>query len=170
MDVQDQHRRLEVAHQLDTLDAVVRRIHAETFAFELSAPGAAMPLRFVLNLPVEGMPEIRHAAMLETVLRNRDGFLRYLLLLLGEQDDSGGRGTVGSARWGEGWTASGVAETPLLEELVRAFSRSPDRLRDVDRTIKRLTARAGEQVEDIVPAEFLATWEVFREAMGGTSE
>jgi hypothetical protein len=121
-------------------------------------------LRFVLNVPVEGLPESRDAAILQTVVRNRDGFLRYLLLLLGGEDESGSdEGGAGSGSSGF-WASGGVGGMPLLEELVRAYCRTPERLGEVDAVIKRLTEGAEEQ--DIVPEEFLEIWSVFQTAMG----
>ena len=52
--------------------------------FELRAASADVRLRFALNLPLENPPHEREAAVLRTVLDNREGFLRYLLLLLGD--------------------------------------------------------------------------------------
>ncbi len=132
-------------------------------AFELRAEGKHAPLKFVLNLPVDGLPESRSAAMLQAVVRNEDGFLRYLLLLLGELGDeipgNGSDGAVGGASWGS-WASGGV---PLLEEMVRAYSREPERLRDVAKVVERLTEH--DNAPEVVPAKFLETWKVFEEAM-----
>jgi hypothetical protein len=52
---------------------------------------------------------------------------------------------------------------PLLEELVRAYSRAPERLVEVSLVVRRLTE--GDDNQQIVPAEFLETWAVFEQAM-----
>jgi hypothetical protein len=92
-------------------------------AFELTAVAKPRKLRLALNLPIEGLPAERDATIVRTVVRNRDGFLRYLLLLLGN-DDAGepgapapaeGRGSTGSGGWGSG----AFATLPLLEELTQ---------------------------------------------------
>jgi hypothetical protein len=136
-------------------------------AFELVA--AARPettLRFALNLPVEGLPDERDAAILRTVVRNREGFLRYLLLLLGDLapgeppvQELTGRGSGAS-----GWGSGAMDEMPLLEDLARAFSRDRARLREVGRVIERLQGSA--EGEQIVPQEFLELWRVFKQALG----
>ena len=132
-------------------------------AFELRAAARDLRVRFVLNLPVDGLPEARDAAVLQTVVRNRDGFLRYLLLLLGDlgygppAPDTNGTGNGGL--WGSG----GPGSMPLLEELVRAYAREPERLREVGRVVQRLIE--GSESQDIVPVEFLDTWQVFEKAM-----
>ena len=132
-------------------------------AIELCAESHDLRIRFVLNLPVKGLPEERDSAVLQTVVRNKEGFLRYLLLLLGNLDfgppplDDNGQG--GSSAWCFG----GTGGMPLLEELVRAFCREPERLREVGRVVRRLTE--GEESQKIVPEEFLDIWAVFEEAM-----
>lgn len=134
-------------------------------AFELTAEVMPKKLRFALNLPLLGAPEDREAAIIRTVIRNRDGFLRYLLLLLGDlgedliPPDLGGQGTGAFGRW----TRGAASDLPLLEELTRAFARQPERLREVDRLVKRLSAPADG--ESVIPPEFLELWDVFSNAM-----
>lgn len=134
-------------------------------AFELVAANKAGKLRFALNLPLDGMPPERDAAIMRTVLRNRDGFLRYLLLLLGDRDGTsllnrmlGGRGQSTGA-----WGLGAGNELPLLEELTRAFSRDPDRLREVGQVVERL--RGAGDGEELIPQEFLELWNIFAHAL-----
>ena len=120
-------------------------------------------LRFALNLPIEGLPPERDRAILRRVILNREGFLRYLLLLLGDLGDEGagaGHDDGESGAWGT-W-GSGEGST-LLEEMVRAFSREPDRLDAVKRLVENLSAEGDG--EPVVPVEFLQVWDVFQAAM-----
>jgi hypothetical protein len=130
-------------------------------AIELRAQVYDLRIRFVLNLPIDGLPAERDSAVLQTVIRNRDGFLRYLLLLLGDL------GAAAPPRDGDGkggsWAFGGSEGMPLLEELVRAYSREPERLVEVSRVVRRLTE--GEDDQQIVPEAFLETWAVFEQAM-----
>ena len=132
--------------------------------FDLRAASADVRLRFALNLPLENPPQEREAAVLRTVLDNREGFLRYLLLLLGdftEEPDwikpGGGDGAGGD------WRPSADASLPLLEEMTRAFSRDPARLHEVRRIVERL--HASEETSDVVPPDFIGLWEVFARAL-----
>lgn len=123
---------------------------------------------FALNLHVEGLPGDRDAAILRRVVRNREGFLRYLRLLLGgltvSLGQDGDDGEQGSATW-----RSGVNGTEaLLEDLVRAWSREPARLRDVQRVVERLRGEDN-QNESVIPPDFDALWTVFEQAMGRAS-
>ena len=134
-------------------------------AFELVSEIRKLSLRMVLNIPVEGLPENRDDAIFKLVLNNREGFLRYILLLLGEYTDGflnkGGlfNNGDGSGSWAEGFTN----QVPILEELVRAFSRSPDKLKDVKAVVNRLMR--DEDSKSIVPKEFIELWNVFEITM-----
>lgn len=121
---------------------------------------------FALNLPVSGLPEDRDAAILRRIIRNREGFLRYLRLLLGgfglgfEAVDGGGGDSV------RAWSTGAGGVEAILEDLVRAWSREPDRLRDVQRVVERLRGAEGED-GPVVPPDFEALWMVFEQALGG---
>ncbi len=132
-------------------------------AFKLS--NGRENIAFALNLPVTGMPEERDRAILRSVIQNRDGFLRYLLMLLAGLGDGADVGTVARAlnHGASNQATSDFDDVPLLEELVRAFSREPKRLRKIERLIHDIT-RDGE-AEQILPAGFLSLWQVFAEAM-----
>jgi hypothetical protein len=136
-------------------------------AFEVTAGAGMRKLTFGLNVPVTGMPEEREAAILTTVLRNRDGFLRYLMMLLGNmgnhavlpeqpQAELGGRGR---------WSLAGFGTQSLLEDMTRAFARDPERLREVQRVVDRLSGTS--EGRSMIPDDFLAVWEVFRQALDG---
>lgn len=119
-------------------------------------------VRFALNLPITGLPVDREAAILKRILQNREGFLRYLLLLLGEFDGGfadPGAGEESKARWqGKAWN-----DMTLLEDMTRAFAHDRSRLDDVKRVIDRL--KSGPDADDLIPPEFLSLWEVFAKAL-----
>ena len=138
-------------------------------AFELGAPIAGttkkLRTRFVLNLPIEGLPEGREAAVMRTVIANQEGFLRYLALLLAELEDDPIATSERTAIDWTRWLAQGSGEDlALLEPLVRALARDPERLEDVRQVVERI--RAGEGAgQDVIPAEFLDLWESFEAAL-----
>ncbi|MFT6437778.1 MAG: hypothetical protein ACJAVI_005859 [Candidatus Azotimanducaceae bacterium] len=132
-------------------------------AFKLQAGGEN--LSFALNLPVTGMPEARERAILRSVVNNRDGFLRYLLLLLAGLGDGADVGTVARAFSGSDASqlASAFDDMPLLEELVRAFCREPKRLKKVRRLVNDISTDGD--ADNILPENFIGLWKVFEEAM-----
>jgi len=132
-------------------------------AFELKTNHPDVTARFVLNLPISGVPEERNAAILQTVISNQEGFLRYLLLLLGDDKVSGldpGSGS-GFAKW-LARLADGE-DIPLLEELTRTYSRHPERLAEISGLVRDLS-RGGQKT--IIPEDFLNLWTVFESAIG----
>jgi hypothetical protein len=128
-------------------------------AFELTTILCSHAVCFVLNLPVDNMPEGRDAAVLRTIVANREGFLRYLLLLLQDMDNLPSVGDLISAiggKWNAGDSLDGL---PLLEELTRAYSRNPGRLDSVRNLVKQLNETS--EGHDIIPPEFMELWRVF---------
>jgi hypothetical protein len=134
-------------------------------AFELAAEAADVSARFVLNLPAEGLPADRKGAIIRTIIRNRDGFLRYLMLLLADTTAQAALADLLGQNSGDGTGVPFVFRTdfPLLEEMTRTLSRDPGRLLEIKTLVDDLSA--GQSGEDIVPEEFLALWRVFEEAM-----
>jgi len=132
-------------------------------AFELAVADSDLPATaFALNLPLQGEPPEREGAVLKTLLRNHDAFLRYLLLLLSDPGaEAAGVAPLGTAsQRGWCWQAAGV---PLLEELTRALSRDPGRLREIGRLVEQVRAADAR----LLPPGFDAVWRKFEIALGG---
>lgn len=134
-------------------------------AFELKTSHPAVSARFVLNLPVAGIPDERNSAILQTVISNQDGFFRYLLLLLSDDSETGplhpGTGS-GLAKW-----LSRLADgedIPLLEELIRTYSRHPERIAEISGLVRDLSQG---RKNTIISEDFLELWSVFESAIGG---
>ena len=136
-------------------------------AFELrSRHHSHFSVSFVMNLPVEGMPaDERNSTILETVIKNQDGFMKYLLLLLGDAATNGSA-TPDLGTESRKWISrlSRGEEFPLLEEMVRAYSRYPDRLSEISSLIRDLSSRGD--ANQFVPEKFLELWKVFESALG----
>jgi len=139
-------------------------------AFELATDVKNLKLRLVLNLPIEGLPENRDDAIFRLVLNNRDGFLQYLRLLLGEEGLPFGNesGVFGGGDGNGGWSPRFSDEAPILEELARAFSRKPEKLRDVRAVLGRL--KKNPDAASIIPPDFLRVWAVFEDALRETGQ
>jgi hypothetical protein len=137
-------------------------------AFEVSYQSATS--RFALNLEVTGLPEDRHGAIISSILRDQDGFLRYLFLILGEIDLLAGGASAENHGQFDHWNmkASGVDGMPLLEEMVRVLCREPDRLREIDRVVEDLSETEVDGIP-VIPPAFLEVWKVFESAIGKPS-
>jgi len=134
-------------------------------AFEIVAQtgDAEHRLRFVLKLPLSGVPEERDAHLFSAIISDRVQFQRYLWLILAEGDampqwmDWAGKGQ------GEGWRmAAGDQERPLLEALLHAFSRSPKKIGRIGKLIERL--RCTPKGQGVLPDGFEALWDAVIQA------
>ena len=111
-------------------------------------------IRLTLRLPTEGIPVDHMHHILRILIDNPERFLRFLRALLG-----GLEGMVGWARGegaGSGVWGTGLNEETLLEDLVRAASREPERLDPVRRLIDDF--RRTEEGRRIVPDELFDIW------------
>jgi hypothetical protein len=118
-------------------------------------------LRFVLNLPVSSMPESRDDHLLSAIISDRTQFLRYLRLILAEEKNLIG----GYAGWlipDGSESASPVMyselDVPLLEQLVRALSRSPEKIDRIAELVERL--RRTPEGRAVLPDGFDTLWEI----------
>jgi hypothetical protein len=157
--------RSDTAVDLDSKEPVVRlgvyAIQDITSFIGFKLVSGKHELCFALALPLHGAPADREVEMLRAVLRNRDGFVRYLLLLLGDwADGSGVVDGVGSERSGR----FGVEAPPLFEMLAKAYARDPQRLLHVSQVIARLQKEGAGGDDDILPPEFMDIWQCFERA------
>jgi hypothetical protein len=94
---------------------------------------------FVLNLPLEGGPPDRRAGIVRAILRDRRSVMRFLMMLLSDVEavllgdlemthDGQGNGNGGS-----------LHARVLLEPLLRALHREPERLDRIDRLMAELS-------------------------------
>ncbi|GJH14284.1 hypothetical protein CBA19CS11_35620 [Caballeronia novacaledonica] len=125
-------------------------------------------LSFVLKLPLHGGPDERDLEILQAAINNREGLIRYLLLLLGDWDgdegDGNGDGVTPRERKGGSFD-----DTPLFEMLARAYAREPERLAQIEELVERLSrgsAQAAAHTDSpILTADFLEIWSVFKTAL-----
>jgi len=131
--------------------------------FKLTAysGGRKAELSFVLNLPICGLPDHRDKAILQNIISSRERFFQYLLLLLAEGDeDAAGTAVLNDLLRDKGEHGlSSYEDLPLLEELVRAYSRAPEKIDRIAKLVNDLKDTAdGSRV---VPPEFEKIWGAF---------
>jgi hypothetical protein len=127
----------------------------------LTDPETGAERLFSLGATLQGLPERRMSKILRSVIENRDAFLRYLRLLLGEEGEMG-RALM---RAGGGADLSGLfggpAEDGVLEDMVRALSGDGRALEDVARLIDRLGEATDDAGNPVIPEEFRTLWAAF---------
>lgn len=130
------------------------------FVFELTSPDQRFRKPFVLNIPLLNPPAQRHESILRSVLSDREHVRRFLLLLM---SDAGARDF---ARWLQDsnddsettpTAFAGLAESTLLESLLRALDRDPEQLDQVAQVIHDL--RESPTGSDLLPADLDAIWQ-----------
>ncbi|MBL38360.1 MAG: hypothetical protein CMP07_08115 [Xanthomonadales bacterium] len=132
-------------------------------AFRLRAEADIADIRFVLKLPTSGMPEGRVSRILKDLIDTPERFLQFLRALLGGLDGmtDWATGEPGGT-WQGDWGAGFAGET-LLEDLVRAAARDPERLAPIRRLIEDL--QSSPEGRDIVPPGFMDIWRVVDESV-----
>jgi hypothetical protein len=116
---------------------------------------------FTLGTELIDLPDARTAEILRSIIEDREKFLRYIRLLLGDVSEAAkalfaaGKGGGFSGMFGSG------DESPILEDMVRALSGDGRQLRDVERLVARLSDPDTGQ-SDVIPAEFRDLWATFR--------
>jgi len=131
------------------------------FYIQTTVGKSSCDIRFVLNLPIHGMPADRAARMLRLILHNRSQIWRMLVLLLA---DSGGDildrlGKLGSNGHRDEDTSdvfSSLGEFPLLETLLRTLEHNPESLRRVARLVEDVCKTDGGS--ELLPDGFLQVW------------
>lgn len=122
-------------------------------AFEVTAVEAnqSRTCRFVVNVTLMGAPTDRRERLLRSMLRDRRQVMRFIMMLLDNDELFGSMhlGTPGE----EGRPTRGSFQTDdddvLLEPLLRALDRDPSRLAQVERVIRDL--ECGENEESLIP-------------------
>ena len=128
------------------------------FAFEgrLSVDGKSGACRFVLNLPSRGFPENRRQRMLRYMLKDQQQLMRYLFLLLGDEEALSLSEISRSSRY-EGTGNGGFhADIPMFEALVKALERAPEKIDQVAHLVTDL--QNTEEGRALLPKEFEQIW------------
>lgn len=122
-------------------------------------------LRFGLGLTLLNAPAGREFEVLRLALRNREGFVRYLMLLLGDWPPAEAADVDVRVKGQSQWGTSKADGMPLFEILARAYARDPERLLQVAEVIERLKQLGGMAEDSLIPPEFLSIWESFEIAL-----
>jgi len=131
------------------------------FAFEVTATVGARraSCRFVLNVPLEGAPSDRTDRILQAMLRDKEGLLRFLLLLLSEDEPESPEDLLGrrGLLFGASHRPEGYPGYPLFEPLVKSLARDPEKLDRVARIIADLSKTA--EGRDLLPKGLCEIWD-----------
>lgn len=122
--------------------------------------------QFVLQLPMVGLPANREDYLIRAVISDQNQFMRFLRLILAMDPSELWRDSLwentGDINSDDG-TPGGI-DMPLLEDLLRAFSRSPEKIDRIDQIVQRLLAT--EEGRAVLPEGFETLWVQFVQAKG----
>ena len=99
----------------------------------------------------------RDKRILQSILSDSRRFIRYLFFILA-QDKGHVAGTLKEIGGGSRVGDPGIL-LPLFEEMVRAYSREPEKIQRIDRLISDL--RESGDPKGIIPSEFGEIWASF---------
>lgn len=154
------HRDLDIrARQVKFGDLSVLAL-TPFIAFEVTAhiEDKEHHIRFVIQLPITGLPENRDDHIIRAVIADKSQFLRFLRLILSQDP-----GQLWQDREWENILSknpklnhSGFDGMPLLEELIRAFSRTPEKIDQINQIVERL--KRTPEGRQVLPDDFEAVW------------
>lgn len=131
-------------------------------AFEaISSEHFDVSITFVVALRAIGIPSDRNEQITRMVVNNRDRFMQFISALLAGLGDHGlplaGAETASSP----GGVLRRMMEDGLLERLIRAKTRHPERLDGIRTLVQALEAHPSSA--EIIPREFLEVWNLIAE-------
>lgn len=141
------------------------------FALRLTARiegGGEQHLDAAVRLPLDGAPGGRAEAVTAELLSDTDRLLRFILLLLADDGDSDRMLTeledLLTERTVDGSVGAGggTGGLPLLEPMLRALYRAPERLDEIDRLLADMRT-AGASTERLLPPEVEQLWATISE-------
>lgn len=149
----------------DVSDEAITAFHA--FEVTVTEAGQSRMCRFVVKVELIGAPTDRRERLLRSMLRDRRQVMRFLMMLLGDDDmfgtvDPGTPGVDGRPTRGKFQTDDGDV---LLEPLLRALDRDPSRLAQVESVIRDL--ESGEDADSLIPGRLREIFDPIWSAAAG---
>lgn len=136
-------------------------------AFELRSQSGKRRLgSFVMNVPVEGMPENRRQQILRSLLSDKNQVLRLLMFLLADTKADArelaqamgiGGSTTLAGEGGPSGNTTHLPQFPLFEALIKALNRNPSQLDRIHSLVKDL--RQFPEDETMLPDNFEEIWD-----------
>lgn len=121
---------------------------------ETSVGDEVCRVAFVLRAQLRNVPEGRENTVLRSVVGSRENLVRYLMLLLADElDASTFEGLISEHQAnGAGLGGPGQSSLPVLEHLLRAYARGPEKLDAIHRLVQDL--RASPEGAKLLPTGF----------------
>jgi hypothetical protein len=148
-------------NSLTTFEGMALHHVSPFFTWQIEHIPTEQQKKFITRMDFK-LPEGRQQAIIRSFFQDKDKFLQFIQFLLGQ--NSGLLDSVAgiSAKNEKGMdnTAAWSLDTPLLEDLLLASSRNPQKLADIHQWIERIKDAGS---EDVIPDGFLNLWNAFKE-------
>lgn len=127
--------------------------------FRVTSDDGKLARQFVLNVPLENVPENRNENLLRHLLSDRERVLRFLLLLLLDHNASDFGKFLGDPGQSNGKASAihGFFNATLFESLIRALDRDPERLEQVAEVISDL--QKSPDGSELLPEDLSDVWD-----------
>lgn len=137
------------------------------FIFNISHKGV-LQKSFLLKADLKNIPETRSGKIFSEIINSKEKFLQYMKFILNEKgivDDvtkeNGNNKSNGQNTWDNSfWSKFSI---PLYEELLKASSQQPYKLKSIDDVMNKLMA--NEETKDVIPTELLELWGIFKQVI-----
>lgn len=129
------------------------------FSIQATEGDETLEVRFALNLPLHNAPAGRQERILEAMLRSRDQVMRFLLILLSddEMDAVDAISVWQTSNSISMYGSTGVLQIPLFEALVKTLASDPNKLDQIHQLVEDL--RKTEGGAGLLPPDFGEIWE-----------
>lgn len=116
--------------------------------------------RRVVIIPTDGLPEDREKAVVNSVVKDKECFYRYIAFLLGDNLVLGAVEADYIAQGsGMGTTQKKLQIPALYEKMLQAAATAPERFKGIDYLIKTVSS------DGVIPEEFEELYTMFKKAM-----
>ena len=121
--------------------------------------------KFILKLPIFNEPLGREEQLLCYIVNNKERFLKYILMLLGEiKTVCRGSESRITRKTGHGSSSDQMGMFNLsVEDLLECFAQYPERFNKIDNFVNGL--RSHKESAEVIPEEFLSVWSTFEQLL-----
>lgn len=142
------------------------------FSISIRTENKKIEKHFVVNAQIEGMPEDRKERVLRALISDRSKFIKFLLFILAEKDDQYftqiEQSISISPRQNSGFVSSIAGDQTLLESLIKALSKNPERIDEIAELLSEIKKMNNER--EIIPDGFEQIWKPIWNARQGLEE
>lgn len=135
------------------------------FTCAVTIEGKTKKEKFVAKLPIINDPQGREELLLCYIVNDKEHFLRYILMLLGEITGvyHGQQSQPSKKDSHETFSTQDYILSLSVEDLLECFARYPERFNKIENFVKDL--RTHKESAQVIPEEFASVWNTFEQLL-----